>query len=74
MPSYDVGYKKPPQHSQFKAERVRMIFSRYLALGSVNRLVLDLRERNVRTTGPALIPLLHIYRLQTECASGSDSF
>src|SRR5207302_2416599 len=30
-------------------ERVRMIFSRYLALGSVNRLVLELRERNVRT-------------------------
>src|SRR5499427_6450826 len=32
-----------------EAERVRMIFTRYLALGSVNRLVLDLRERNVRT-------------------------
>src|SRR5262249_52123340 len=32
-----------------EAERVRMIFSPYLALGSVNRLVLDLRERNVRT-------------------------
>src|SRR5215510_4270092 len=32
-----------------EAERVRMIFRRYLALGSVNRLVLDLRERNVRT-------------------------
>src|SRR5499433_516617 len=32
-----------------EAERVRMIFSRYLALGSVNRLVLELRERNVRT-------------------------
>jgi len=26
-----------------------MIFTRYLALGSVNRLVLELRERNVRT-------------------------
>ena len=32
-----------------EAERVRMIFSQYLALGSVNRLVLELRERNVRT-------------------------
>ena len=32
-----------------EAERVRMIFSRYLALGSVNRLVLELRARNVRT-------------------------
>src|SRR6516162_7097042 len=32
-----------------EAERVRMIFRRYLALSSVNRLVLDLRERNVRT-------------------------
>ena len=32
-----------------EAERVRMIFRRYLALGSVNRLVLELRERNVRT-------------------------
>src|SRR5262249_26152829 len=32
-----------------EAERVRMIFSRYLALGSVNRLVPELRERNVRT-------------------------
>src|SRR5437016_3562609 len=29
-----------------EAERVRMIFSRYLALGSVNRLVLELRERS----------------------------
>ena len=28
---------------------MRMIFTRYLALGSVNRLVLELRERNVRT-------------------------
>jgi hypothetical protein len=26
-----------------EAERVRMIFTRYLALGSVNRLVLELR-------------------------------
>ena len=32
-----------------EAERVRMIFTRYLALGSVNRLVLELRERNGRT-------------------------
>src|SRR5437660_11637620 len=32
-----------------EAERVRMIFERYLALGTVNRLVLELRERNVRT-------------------------
>src|SRR5262249_19034058 len=32
-----------------EAERVRMIFTRYLALGSVNRLVLELRERHVRT-------------------------
>jgi site-specific DNA recombinase len=32
-----------------EAERVRLIFSRYLALGSVNRLVLELCERNVRT-------------------------
>src|SRR5262249_47491008 len=32
-----------------EAERVRTIFSRYLALGSVNRLVLELRERNVQT-------------------------
>jgi site-specific DNA recombinase len=32
-----------------EAKRVRMIFERYLALGSVNRLVLELRERDVRT-------------------------
>jgi site-specific DNA recombinase len=32
-----------------EAERVRMIFQRYLALGSVNRLVLELRERGIRT-------------------------
>src|SRR5262245_37840608 len=32
-----------------EAERVRMIFARYLALGSVNRLVLELRELNIRT-------------------------
>src|SRR6476660_4727071 len=32
-----------------EADRVRLIFERYLALGSVNRLVLELRERNIRT-------------------------
>jgi site-specific DNA recombinase len=32
-----------------EADRVRMIFERYLALGSVNRLVLELRERKIRT-------------------------
>ncbi|MEJ2378267.1 MAG: recombinase family protein, partial [Pseudolabrys sp.] len=32
-----------------EAKRVRMIFERYLALGSVNRLVLELRERDIRT-------------------------
>jgi DNA invertase Pin-like site-specific DNA recombinase len=32
-----------------EAEIVRMIFQRYLALGSVNRLVLELRERGVRS-------------------------
>jgi len=32
-----------------EAERVRVIFERYLALGSVNRLVLELRERDIRT-------------------------
>jgi site-specific DNA recombinase len=32
-----------------EANRVRMIFERYLALGSVNRLVLELRERDIRT-------------------------
>ncbi len=32
-----------------EAKRVRMIFKRYLALGSVNRLVLELRERDIRT-------------------------
>lgn len=32
-----------------EAEQVRMIFRRYLELGSVNRLVTDLRERNVCT-------------------------
>src|SRR5262245_27368188 len=32
-----------------EADRVRGIFERYLALGSVNRLVLELRERDIRT-------------------------
>jgi DNA invertase Pin-like site-specific DNA recombinase len=32
-----------------EAEQVRTIFRRYLELGSVNRLVADLRERNFRT-------------------------
>jgi DNA invertase Pin-like site-specific DNA recombinase len=32
-----------------EAKRVRLIFERYLALGSVNQLVLELRERDVRT-------------------------
>lgn len=32
-----------------EAEQVRTIFERYLALGSVNRLVIELRERNFRS-------------------------
>ena len=32
-----------------EADQVRLIFARYLALGSVNRLVLELRERDIRT-------------------------
>jgi hypothetical protein len=32
-----------------EADRVCVIFKRYLALGSVNRLVLELRERDIRT-------------------------
>src|SRR5258707_4143449 len=32
-----------------EAELVRMIFRRYLELGSVNELVRDLKERNIRT-------------------------
>jgi DNA invertase Pin-like site-specific DNA recombinase len=32
-----------------EAARVRLIFERYLALGSVNRLVLELRESGIRT-------------------------
>src|SRR6185437_15629071 len=34
---------------EHEAERVRLIFRRYLELGGVNALVRDLRERNVRT-------------------------
>jgi DNA invertase Pin-like site-specific DNA recombinase len=34
---------------EVEAERVRLIFRRYLELGGVNALVRDLRERNVRT-------------------------
>jgi site-specific DNA recombinase len=34
---------------QDEAERVRLIFQRYLELGGVNALVRDLRERNIRT-------------------------
>ena len=47
-----LGYKlKDGKLSIVKeeADRVRMIFERYLALGSVNRLVLELRERDIRT-------------------------
>jgi site-specific DNA recombinase len=32
-----------------EAERVRLIFRRYLELGGVNALVRDLREPNIRT-------------------------
>jgi site-specific DNA recombinase len=32
-----------------QAEQVRLIFRRYLELGSVNELIRDLRERNIRT-------------------------
>jgi site-specific DNA recombinase len=32
-----------------EADRVRLIFARYLALGSVNRLVLELRKLDIRT-------------------------
>ena len=38
-----------PSIVKAEADRVRLIFERYLALGSVNRLVLDLRERDIRT-------------------------
>src|ERR1700747_3300155 len=35
--------------NEAEADRVRMIFRRYLELGSVNELLRDLRERNIRT-------------------------
>ena len=35
-----------------EAERVRLIFRRYLELGGVNALVRDLRERNIRSKSP----------------------
>src|ERR1044072_560902 len=35
--------------NETEAERVRTIFRRYLKLGSINLLVLDLRERDIRT-------------------------
>ena len=47
-----LGYKLKdgrPSIVKEEADRVRLIFERYLALGSVNRLVLDLRERDIRT-------------------------
>jgi site-specific DNA recombinase len=34
---------------EYEAERVRLIFRRYLELGGVNALVRDLRERDIRT-------------------------
>ncbi len=37
-----------------EAELVRSIFRRYLELGSVNELVRDLRERNIRTKAKRL--------------------
>jgi site-specific DNA recombinase len=37
-----------------EAEQVRLIFRRYLELGSVNELVRDLRERNIRTKSKKL--------------------
>src|SRR5258707_1501859 len=37
-----------------EAELVRSIFQRYLELGSVNELVRDLRERNIRTKAKRL--------------------
>src|SRR5258708_33100632 len=39
-----------------EAELVRSIFRRYLELGSVNELVRDLRERNIRTRAKRLAP------------------
>jgi site-specific DNA recombinase len=38
-----------------EAERVRLIFRRYLELGGVNELVRDLRERNIRTKERGLV-------------------
>ena len=38
-----------------EAELVRSIFRRYLELGSVNELVRDLRERNIRTKSQAAL-------------------
>ena len=38
-----------------EAEQVRTIFKRYLELASVNRLVLELRERNFRTQDPQIV-------------------
>jgi len=40
--------------SKKKAELVRLIFRRYLELGSVNELVRDLKERNIRTRAKQL--------------------
>jgi len=37
-----------------EAELVRLIFQRYLELGSVNELVRDLKERNIRTRAKQL--------------------
>ena len=37
-----------------EAERVRLIYRRYLELGGVNALVRDLRERNIRTKSRVL--------------------
>ncbi len=38
-----------------EAEQVRTIFKRYLELGSVNRLVVELRERGFRTKDPKVV-------------------
>src|SRR6202049_4826803 len=48
-----------------EAELVRSIFQRYLELGSVNELVRDLRERNIRTKAK---------RLATGAARGGSPF
>jgi site-specific DNA recombinase len=45
---YELKDGKPSIVNE-EAHRVRLIFERYLALSSVNRLVLDLRERDMRT-------------------------